>query len=412
MTTTFATPHTTETFTGKVFDLRDPGPASICIEDIAHHLSLICRFTGAVRTHLSVAQHSIWVCQSELARNPTDFTAAALALLHDAHEAYIGDWSRPLMEAYPELKPIRKRIIAKLDAAICEAFNLPNEFEWVKASDNAALLAEAATLLPSMGEGWGGLDGGVRRGRAYPPVPELGPRQAERMFLEWWKWVDGWRKRCNPVQKKCNPVSKSRNGGPFLIGIGHAKRHGKDSVARFMIDEFRRREFTAERVSFADKLKDICYTAYQWGGLQPKEYYEIPGNEHEREVILPAIGKTPRQIWIEVGNKLREVHPETWIRAALSDNSAADFIIIPDTRYPNEAASIRESGGFLVKVHRAGLPEANDAADCALADFTGWDAVIANDSTLDELAAESRRLCGNILGALSPGRQSMRRSTS
>ena len=42
------------TYSGKFFDITHPDPASICIEDIAHALSLICRGNGHVMTFSSV----------------------------------------------------------------------------------------------------------------------------------------------------------------------------------------------------------------------------------------------------------------------------------------------------------------------------------------------------------------------
>ena len=60
------------------------------IEDVAHHLAAIPRFTGASDQPYSVAQHS-WLCSQLVVRR-----YALDALLHDAHEAYIGDVSRPM----------------------------------------------------------------------------------------------------------------------------------------------------------------------------------------------------------------------------------------------------------------------------------------------------------------------------
>lgn len=82
------------TFTGKCFYLLDPRPEDVCIEDIAHALSQICRFNGHTKAPYDVASHSCnvqdivrqWGCGSEV---------QLYALLHDAHEAYTGDMSRP-----------------------------------------------------------------------------------------------------------------------------------------------------------------------------------------------------------------------------------------------------------------------------------------------------------------------------
>lgn len=83
-----------KTFTGKRFDLVDPDPATVDIVDIAHALSMLCRFTGHCREFYSVAQHSVLVCNRvDSAHVPAKVALAAL--LHDAAEAYTGDLSRP-----------------------------------------------------------------------------------------------------------------------------------------------------------------------------------------------------------------------------------------------------------------------------------------------------------------------------
>lgn len=45
------------TYTGKHFDPVNPDASLLCIEDIAHALSLLCRGNGHVQTFFSVGQH-------------------------------------------------------------------------------------------------------------------------------------------------------------------------------------------------------------------------------------------------------------------------------------------------------------------------------------------------------------------
>lgn len=82
-----------QTYTGKAFDLLDPHPSMVDVRDIAHHLALINRFTGATAVPYSVAQHSV-LCSYQAPQE-----LALTALLHDAAEAYVTDVSRPLKEA-------------------------------------------------------------------------------------------------------------------------------------------------------------------------------------------------------------------------------------------------------------------------------------------------------------------------
>lgn len=168
-----------ETSTGRKFLLLDPRPVDVCIEDIAHPLSLICRFTGHVREFYSVAQHSILV--SYLC-NPAD---APWGLLHDASEALIGDMPRPLKYNTPVGPPYRE-IERRIMSVICLRFGLPEEEpESVRQADAAILLAEKAQLLPGPpwpdAEEWKTRCGGLSCPGRIVPAP---PAAAERLFLE------------------------------------------------------------------------------------------------------------------------------------------------------------------------------------------------------------------------------------
>lgn len=129
------------TFTGRQFRYDAPLPEqleSICIEDIAHHLSLLCHWCGACRKFFSVAQHSVLVstiCPPEL---------RAWGLMHDAAEAYCGDVIRPLKVLLPAYKEIETRVMY----AIAEKFGLgwPEPPE-LKEYDNRALAIETRELM-------------------------------------------------------------------------------------------------------------------------------------------------------------------------------------------------------------------------------------------------------------------------
>lgn len=98
---------------GKFFDmLRPERYGELDIEDIAHGLSLICRYGGQCKEFYSVAEHSLRVTDlvGQLWKETTEGEDASpllllTALLHDASEAFIGDVITPLkriqeMEAY------------------------------------------------------------------------------------------------------------------------------------------------------------------------------------------------------------------------------------------------------------------------------------------------------------------------
>lgn len=102
------------TNTGKHFYPFDPRAEDIDILDIAHHLAHICRYTGAVDQHYSVAQHCVHVSKLVL----PEF--ALWGLLHDAPEAYVNDLARPYKRGIPIVKEIEDCIMQ----VICEKYGL------------------------------------------------------------------------------------------------------------------------------------------------------------------------------------------------------------------------------------------------------------------------------------------------
>lgn len=138
------------THSGIEFDVCKPDPDLIEIEDIAHALSNICRFTGHTKHFYSVAQHS-YLCATLVPKEHQLET-----LLHDAAEAYIGDVSSPLKAQLPGYQMIE----FKLDQAIRQRFGLPaKKTPWVKEADLQMLAAEKAQLMPQFEEPWDILNG-------------------------------------------------------------------------------------------------------------------------------------------------------------------------------------------------------------------------------------------------------------
>lgn len=81
---------------GQMMDLVRPCPADIVWHDIAARLSRIVRFNGAPRA-LSVAQHCVMGADA-LYRETGHAALAGHFVLHDAHEAILGDIARPVVD--------------------------------------------------------------------------------------------------------------------------------------------------------------------------------------------------------------------------------------------------------------------------------------------------------------------------
>ncbi|MDE6960536.1 MAG: phosphohydrolase [Lachnospiraceae bacterium] len=82
-----------------------PKPEEICIEDIAHSLSLMTRANGHFPRFYSVGQHCIHCCEEAHARGYSVRVQLA-CLLHDASEAYLADITRPVKQHLPKYREI------------------------------------------------------------------------------------------------------------------------------------------------------------------------------------------------------------------------------------------------------------------------------------------------------------------
>ena len=155
------------TWSGQQFNFLNPEPTQILIEDIAHALSLQCRFNGHCEKFYSVAEHSIAVCKLVEARGYS-LEVIMTALLHDASEAYIGDIVSPLKKALPDYQVIEQGI----EKVIAEKFSLQYPFpEAVHKADKDILELEFSSLKPFSKEPSGAL-------RC------LSPEAAEAAFLD------------------------------------------------------------------------------------------------------------------------------------------------------------------------------------------------------------------------------------
>lgn len=128
------------TYSGVKFTIFDPQIEDIQIEDIAHALSQLCRFTGHTRHFYSVAEHAY------LASKLVPPSFALEALLHDAAEAYCNDLSRPMkhhprLTGYTEVEEI-------IDRAVRQKFGLPASMSpEVKDVDNKLVCTEGVQLM-------------------------------------------------------------------------------------------------------------------------------------------------------------------------------------------------------------------------------------------------------------------------
>jgi len=154
-----------QTRSGIAFDLLAPTPMMVDFGDIAWALARIPRFLGHTTSLCTVASHSIMVrdITLRLARHSglprSRYRELALAaLLHDAHEAYIGDFISPVM-ALPGLREAIRPVKLRIQAVIHRRFKLPVElpeefYRLIHMADLTALATEKRDLLGTCARPW------------------------------------------------------------------------------------------------------------------------------------------------------------------------------------------------------------------------------------------------------------------
>lgn len=124
------------TFTGKSFSYENICAKNICIEDMAHALSNLCRYAGQAKKFYSVAEHCVLLSRAD------NMPGTPLArLLHDAVEAYVVDLPRPLKNLLPNYKHIENEIAV----VIAEKYGV--DFGPVKPGDTKMIEIEAPILM-------------------------------------------------------------------------------------------------------------------------------------------------------------------------------------------------------------------------------------------------------------------------
>lgn len=105
----------------------------------------------------------------------------------------------------------------------------------------------------------------------------------------------------------------------MIVGISGKFRTGKDTVGTHLVNKY-----GFKQVSFAKKLKEVC-----------ADLFDMEGKN--------------RALLQQVGEKMRLVDPEVWVKYTFRNVNPTDNVVVTDVRYVNEYTFLKNINGILIR---------------------------------------------------------------
>ena len=116
--------------------------------------------------------------------------------------------------------------------------------------------------------------------------------------------------------------------------ISGSAQHGKDTTASFMKEELERAGYTVLITHYADLLKYICKQYFDWNGEKDED-----GRTLLQYVGTDIIRRNDPDFWVNFIISMLKFFGDRW-----------DYVLIPDTRFPNEIIGLRSAGFQVVHI--------------------------------------------------------------
>ena len=177
-----------------------------------------------------------------------------------------------------------------------------------------------------------------------------------------------------------------KNKKRIIIGLTGYKGSGKNAAAD-TLEGYR-------HISFAHPLRELCKVVF---GLTDEE---MADRELKEKPLSRWPYQSPRQILQTIGTDMfRKHYPGVWIEHFRRHaESFEGNLVATDVRFPDEGDTIREMGGFIIRIVRHGQILGENAHESEKAiDTLQVDGTVINDRTLEDLGHYLQQTIDDLL---------------
>lgn len=171
-----------------------------------------------------------------------------------------------------------------------------------------------------------------------------------------------------------------------ILISGHAQ-NGKDTIASLLENELTASGRKVLVAHYADLLKYICKTLFNWNGQKDEK-----GRRLLQYVGTDVIREKRPSYWVDFIADMLDLFGDNW-----------DYVLIPDTRFPNEVERIVEKFDSMhIRVVRENFvspltPEQQMHPSETALDNCDPDVLIHNDGSIQELKETIHILISEVL---------------
>lgn len=168
-----------------------------------------------------------------------------------------------------------------------------------------------------------------------------------------------------------------------ILTISGKAESGKDTTAKQIKNELEDMGYGVLICHYADLLKYICRQFFSWDGKKNDE-----GRTILQKVGTDTIRKQNPEFWVGFIETILNFFPDEW-----------DYVLIPDTRFPNEIEYLKEKGYAVQSIcikrpnyeNHLTEEQRQHSSETALDDYQ-FDHIVMNPGDMEGLEKEVKKL--------------------